>query len=228
MEPLKTQLTNKYKNKKIRNKKMKLLVLTAHPDDEISCLGMIEKAKSQKGDVLLICFTAQNETRLKEFNAACEFLKIKGINFELEDGSLHLSGEKRQELINKIKEFKPDTVICQSDIDYHPDHKKVNEIAKDVVEFARHNSNWKVKDFLMCESGNLFSYPDVIIEFDDEVMKKKKKLWEIHASQIENKRDKEYYFRFTEHKAQLRGCQIGKKYGEAYMRIPMPIHGDFY
>ena len=209
---------------------MRLLILTAHPDDEISCLGMIEKAKKENGEVLLICFTAQNEQRLKEFNKACEFLGIRGINLELEDGFLNLTSDLRRKLIRIIKEFKPDTVICQSDVDYHPDHKKVNEIAKDIVEFARHNAlpEWTLKDFFKFETGNMLPDPDYIIEFDDSVMEKKKKLWEIHASQTSNQRDKEYYLRFLEHKAQLRGCQIGKKYGEAYKRIPLPIHGDFY
>ncbi|MBU2497163.1 MAG: PIG-L family deacetylase [Nanoarchaeota archaeon] len=207
---------------------MKLLVLTAHPDDEITCLGMIEKAKKENGEVLIICFTAQNETRIKEFNASCEFLGIKGINLGLEDGSLHLSAEKSQELINKIKEFKPSVVICQSDIDYHPDHKKVNAIAQDVVEFARHNKACEIKEFMKWESTNLFSYPDYILEISDEIIEKKKKLWEIHASQIANEKDKNYYLNFLEARARLRGIQIGKKYGEAYMRIPLPIHGDFY
>lgn len=208
---------------------MKLLVLTAHPDDEIACLGMIEKAKKE-GEVLLICFTAQNNTRVKEFNSACDFLKIKGINLELEDGSLSITGEIRKKLINIIRDFKPDTVICQSDEDYHPDHKKVYIIAKDIIEFARMNAKpeWEIKKFMKWESSNLFTDPHIILEFDKSVMDKKIKLWEIHASQTSNDKDKNYYLNFLEHKSRMRGSQIAKHYGEAYKNIPLIINGEFY
>lgn len=209
---------------------MKLLVFTAHPDDEIACLGMIEKAKQEGGEVLIVCFVEKEPIRTEEFNKACEFLGVKGIALKLEDCVLTLPRKVWWKLIEIIREFKPDTVICHSDIDYHPDHKKVNEIAQNVVEFARHSPQprWEVKDFLMWESSNLFSYPEVIIEINDDVIGKKKKLWDIHNSQTVDERRKRYYLDFLEARARIRGTQIGKKYGEAYMRIPMPIHGDFY
>ena len=208
---------------------MRLIVFTAHPDDEIACLGMIEKVKKE-GEVLLICFTAQNETRINEFNSACNFLGIKGINLELEDGSIFISSQVRQRLINIIKDFKPDIIICQSDEDYHPDHKAVNKIVKEVVEFARHNAKpkWEIKSFMKWESTNLFTDPHMILEFDKSVMEKKIKLWEIHASQTSIERDKNYYLNFLEHKSRARGAQIAKFYGEAYKNIPLVINGEFY
>ena len=208
---------------------MRLLVFTAHPDDEIACLGMIEKAKKE-GEVLLICFTSQNETRIKEFNSACEFLEIKGINLGLEDGMLTITGAIRKKLIDMIKEFKPDVVMCHSDEDYHPDHKKVNAIARDVVEFSRQNAKpeWELKEFMIWDSTNLFTNPHFTLGFEEDVMDKKKKLWDIHSSQTSNDRDKKYYLNFLEYKSRLRGAQIREKYGESYKKIPLVINGDFY
>lgn len=207
---------------------MRLLVFTAHPDDEIACLAMIEKIR-KSGEVLLVCFTAENEARLKEFEAACKFLKIKGINLGLEDGMIIVTKKIKENLVEIIRKFKPDIVICQSDEDYHPDHKKVFSVAKEVVEFARRKTDgWKVKEFMKWESVNLFTNPEIIMGFDETVMKKKKKLWQIHKSQIKSKKAKTFYLNFLEYRSRLRGTQIGKKYGEAYKRIPLPVHGDFY
>lgn len=205
---------------------MKILVLIAHPDDEVSCAGLLAKNNLEGGESLILCFTG-DEIRHKELKASCKLLKCKLIHFQFDELNIPYNTKLRKKLIEIIRGFKPDISIIQSD-DYHLDHQKVNKMALDVLEFAAHSKNgWLTPKILELESSNILPYPDVVFDISKE-FPIKKRVFKKHMSQTVEKSFGGYYLKNIQAKAKLRGVLIGTKFGEAYKLHNLSIKGDFY
>ena len=120
--------------------KYDILAFGAHPDDvELGCGGTIAKSLNQNKKVGIIDLTRGElgtrgsvETRNKESSKAN---KILGINFrenlDFKDG--FFKNDKKHQLItiSKIRELKPDIVLCNSSEDRHIDHGKGSSLVND-------------------------------------------------------------------------------------------------
>ena len=126
---------------------MKILVIVAHPDDEVlGCGGAIASYTNQGHEVTSVIFTfGENanlnespktlaKTRSKESIRAGKILGVKKMYFlGLPDNTL--SEEIKDEdlskkILNIIKEIKPDIILTHSLDDYHPAHRNVAKLIK--------------------------------------------------------------------------------------------------
>jgi LmbE family N-acetylglucosaminyl deacetylase len=136
---------------------MKILVIVAHPDDEVlGCGGAIASYSNQGHDVTSVIFTyGENanlnespkklaKTRSKESIRAGKILGVKKMYFlGLPDNTL--SDEIKDEdlsikIIKIIKERKPNIILTHSLDDYHPAHRNVAKLIKKIVADNKLNS----------------------------------------------------------------------------------------
>tara|TARA_Y100001958_G_C21162611_1_gene496140 strand:- start:89 stop:763 length:675 start_codon:yes stop_codon:yes gene_type:complete len=144
-------------------KKKKILVVAAHPDDELLGCGGTLALLSKKNKIFALFFTdgvsarkvknSKNAEKRKE--NSLKSLKIIGIkkskflNFpdnELDKVPL-LKITKEIEII--IKNFKPDTIFTHSNVDLNIDHEI---ISRAVVTATRPKPNFCVKNILLFET----------------------------------------------------------------------------
>ena len=144
-------------------KKKKILVVAAHPDDELLGCGGTLALLSKKNKIFTLFFTdgvsarkvknSKNVEKRKE--NSLKSLKIIGIkkskflNFpdnELDKVPL-LKITKEIEII--IKNFKPDTIFTHSNADLNIDHEI---ISRAVVTATRPKPNFCVKNILLFET----------------------------------------------------------------------------
>ena len=122
------------------NQKLDLLVMGAHPDDaELGAGATIAKEVSLGKRVGILDFTrgelgtrGNAETRDLESALAAKLLGVcvrENMNFK--DGFFVNDQEHQLALIQKIRTFKPEVVICNAVHDRHIDHAKGSKLASD-------------------------------------------------------------------------------------------------
>lgn len=128
----------------------KVLVVAAHPDDELLGIGGIVKKHTMSGDIVRSVIVCEGESLrygkdVGQINAIEEAAKILGVEkvYCLNLPDQRLDTFTLTEIINLLEniseEFKPDTIYCQSWTDANRDHKILFEAAN--VAF-RPTSEW--------------------------------------------------------------------------------------
>jgi len=129
----------------------RMMVVTAHPDDEASSFGGSLRLYQERGvETCVICLTAGQaathrgsarsdqelgELRRKEFAAACEILKVShGIMLDYPDGQLHRLEMQRvvSDLSRRIREFRPQVLLtfdAAGSVTGHTDHTMASMFA---------------------------------------------------------------------------------------------------
>lgn len=120
--------------------KVDILAIGAHPDDvELGCGGTIAKLISEGKKVAIIDLTegelgtrGTNETRALE---AAESSRILGIsareNLKMKDGFIINSQEYQFRVVEMIRKYQPEIVLCNAIDDRHPDHAKAAKLVSD-------------------------------------------------------------------------------------------------
>lgn len=118
------------------DKKLKILVTGAHPDDpEMGCGGVIARYVAEGHEVKLLYLTrgergikgkSIEETaniRTKEALEASSILKTKPLFFGQIDGDALVTVGWREKMIEVLKTESPDIIFTHWPIDTHPDHQ---------------------------------------------------------------------------------------------------------
>jgi len=222
----------------------KVLVIAAHPDDDIlGCGGLISKYQSS-GVVFKIVFIGEGSTcrfedpacdeaqidieqRNLSASKALKFLKVENIEFNnLPCGRLD---QTPIIVINKIiekaiKDFIPDTLLTHSPYDANNDHKIVFNAA---IMATRPGAKNHVKTLMSFEvlSSSEWTFidtfkPNYFEELDENHIESKWQALSIYESEI-----KSYPFPRSKEGvkalAMLRGMQSGFKFAEAFHLIRM-------
>jgi len=130
---------------------LRMMIVTAHPDDEASSFGGSLRFYSDRGvETCVICLTpgqaatyrggARSDQELaairrKEFAAACEILKVsRGIVLDYTDGQLHRLEMQRvvSDLVLRIREFRPQVMLTfdpGGGVTGHTDHSMASIFA---------------------------------------------------------------------------------------------------
>lgn len=220
----------------------KILVIAAHPDDEmLGCGGTILKL-SRKGAKIRVLFLGEGSTcRFKdpESAEALEAVKLRnsaalkslaaiGINdykfCNLPCGRFDQVPiiEINKLIENEIQEFKPDKLFTHSDTDSNNDHRIVYRAS---IMATRPCNDYVVSQLLCYEvlSSSEWSYgesfnPNYFVELEHIDIEQKWKALKCYADEM-----REYPFpRSYEgvlNLAMQRGMQCGKKYAEAFKLI---------
>ena len=220
----------------------KVLILAAHPDDDIlGCGGFISKNKNKLefkvvfiGEGSSCRFNYVNldkniDNKINQRNnyaiKALQYLKIKKYKFyNLPCGRLDTIPiiDIAKIIEKEIKSFKPDTIITHSDKDVNNDHFIVNKATIQATRPGALNSINTLMSYEVLSSTEWkFSEnfkPNYFIQLDDKNIKEKINSFKIYKSEIK---------KFPHPRSILgiktlsmyRGMQIGSKYAEAFKII---------
>lgn len=118
--------------------KLDILVLAAHPDDaELSCSGTILKHLAAGKKVGLVDLTrgelgTRGSADLRDEEAA-ESARIMGLtvreNLRMRDGFFANDEAHQLQVIQVLRKYQPEIVLCNAQDDRHPDHAKGSELA---------------------------------------------------------------------------------------------------
>ena len=117
-----------------------ILAFGAHPDDiELGCAGTIALSVSQGKSVVAIDLTKGElgtrgsiTKRLQEAEKASEILGIDTReNLEFKDGFFLNDETHQMAVIQKIRFFRPEIILCNAIRDRHIDHEKGNKLVND-------------------------------------------------------------------------------------------------
>jgi bacillithiol biosynthesis deacetylase BshB1 len=120
--------------------KVDILAFGAHPDDvELGCGGTISKAIHAGKTVGIIDLSrgelgtrGSAEIRAIEATNAAEILGVKiRENLNLPDGFIFNNKENQLKIIEKIRQYQPEIVLCNAIADRHIDHGKSNTLVRE-------------------------------------------------------------------------------------------------
>lgn len=121
-------------------KKLDILVFAAHPDDaELGAGGTIAKEVALGKKVGVVDLTRGElgtrgtpEIRAEEAQKAAEILGLSAReNLGLADGFFEINKENQLLLIQKIRQYQPETVLCNAIEDRHIDHGRGSRLASE-------------------------------------------------------------------------------------------------
>ena len=122
-----------------------ILAFGAHPDDvEISCAATILKAIEEGKKVGIVDLTAgelgsrgSKESRIMEAEQASRLLGLS-IRENLEFRDCHFQNDEwhRLKIIEKIRQYRPHTVLVNSPNDRHPDHAKASVLVREACFYS--------------------------------------------------------------------------------------------
>jgi len=211
----------------------RILVVCAHPDDEVLGIGgtLILEAKTKKIFVLIIAdgessrgnFSRVN-VRKKQAKNACSIIGINKLEFlDYPDQKLDVinSLEISQKIENVIKKWKPNTVYTHSNNDLNQDHRKVFEATSIAV---RPLPESRIKKFYCFETMSSTEWgfnekfnPNCFVNIESVINKKLKAVSQYkqeireypHPRSIESIKNRAKYW----------GTIVGIRYAEAFQMI---------
>ena len=173
--------------------KIDILAFGAHPDDvELSCGGTIFKEIQNGKTVGIIDLTKGElgtrgtaETRKVE---AANAAKILGVSFRenlnFSDGFIMNDKAHQLEIIKKIRQYRPEIVLCNAVDDRHTDHGKASQLVSDacflsgLVKIETHSDGkknlqapWRPKSiYHYIQWKNL--QPDFVVDISSQIDQK--------------------------------------------------------
>ena len=189
----------------IQEKKLRVVIFGAHPDDPDKAGGTACKWALLGYDVLMVSVTngdAGHQTikpkelakiRREEARKAGEVIGVRYITLNNHDGQLMPTYENRLQIIRIIREQKADIVICPRPYDYHPDHRYTGVLVLDAAYMVTVPTILpkvpiveKNPLFLFMSDGFIHPEPfkaDVCVDIDD-VIEKKMDMYHQHKTQM--------------------------------------------
>tara|TARA_Y100000589_G_C27197207_1_gene647421 strand:- start:4035 stop:4724 length:690 start_codon:yes stop_codon:yes gene_type:complete len=221
-----------------------ILVIAAHPDDEVlGCGGSILR-HSQEGDKVYVVIAAEGLTSRQKkrnrdsvsrelddliisANKAAEILEVSGIDFlELPDN--RLDSLDRLDLIKlieeKIRKYQPEIVYTHHSGDVNVDHRRLYEATITSCRPMPGNTVKRILTYEVLSSTDwqpkgAYDYfqPNVFIDISSQFQKKMQAL-NIYSSEM-REWPHSRSIKAVEHLARLRGSQVGKEAVEAFNLI---------
>lgn len=125
--------------------KLHILAIAAHPDDvELSCAGTLLKHTALGYDCGILDLTAGElgtrgsaELRLEEAAEAARILGLKvRDNLKMADGFFKNDQEHQLQIIKKIRQYRPEIVLCNAVSDRHPDHGRASSLVSEACFYS--------------------------------------------------------------------------------------------
>ena len=221
----------------------RILVFAAHQDDETIGCGASLKRWSGEGSYIRVVFMTTGDTgvdqtrkynnkniikkRMREASAACKILGVSEVS-TLSIPCQKVTNDQKtfHKVIKEIRQFKPDLILTHSEEDKHRDHRTTSEIVREASWKACENIHpelgeiWRASDVWAFEISDLLQRVDFVVDVTNTYTFKQK-AFRKYSSQ------KNIIAGLLGHAkglSSVRGYTIGKKHGEAFMRIsPFPI-----
>lgn len=188
------------------NRSLRVLVIGAHPDDcDISAGGTAALYAFQGHTVLLVSVTNGDAghhemggavlatRRLAEAQAAGNVIGVEYRVLDNHDGQLLPTLERRYQIIDLIRGFRPDLILLPRPNDYHPDHRYTSQLVQDaaymvtvpnVCAFSPHLPKDPVMAYVSDHFQKPYPFtPTVVVPIDD-VIEQKIAMLDAHVSQF--------------------------------------------
>lgn len=208
--------------------KKRILLITAHPDDETSCLGSLIKLKNINWEIYQVVLTDAGEGGVKASIREKEMRKVgqalgmeKVYYFKEEDLNLVYSKDLMLSLVRVIRQVQPKRIILMNRADYHPDHKAAYKLGIAAVRWAasgiRPDLGQPFRASTILQMGGMIITRPHIIEDVTDVVEKKIELLKLHGSQASTKMIDFEMASMTYHGYHMRS---GGKFGEPFEYCP--------
>jgi len=222
--------------------KLEILAFAAHPDDiELAASGTLMTHIAQGKKVGIVDLTkgelgsrGSAEIRTKEASIASELMNLDArVNIDLGDGFFNNTEKELLKVIEQIRHFQPDVVLCNAVNDRHPDHGRGSELVTRACFLSglvkietKHNGEsqalWRPNAVYHYIQDNWID-PDFVVDISD-VFDKKMKAINAYGSQFYNPKSGQpetpisspEFIEYIKGRAISFGRLIGAKYGEGF------------
>jgi len=228
--------------------KLDILAFGAHPDDvELGCSGTLYSLYLQGKKVGIIDFTkgelgtrGTEETRKIEADNAKNILQIEiRENLGFPDGFFENTKAYQLKIIEKIRMYKPEIVLCNAVLDRHPDHGKASKLVSDscflsgLKKIETQYNAWRPKHiFHYIQWENL--KPDFCIDISHTIDKKvesclayKTQFYDENSSEQETPITSKNFLESIKYRAQDLGRLVGVDYAEGFTTEKYPTFINF-
>ena len=223
--------------------KLDILAFAAHPDDiELACSGTLIKHIKNGSKVGIIDLTegelGSRGSRELRYEEAANATKIIGNivreNLNLGDGFFEVEEKSMMKVIEMIRKYQPDIILCNAISDRHPDHGRGSELVKRAAFLSgllkietsidgKSQEKWRPKQVFHYIQDEYIE-PDFVIDISDEMEGKMKSIL-AYSSQFFNPESKEpqtpissqEFMDFLDGRARQFGRTIGAKHGEGFI-----------
>lgn len=222
--------------------KLNILAFGVHPDDvELGCAGLLINQIRNGEKVGIVDLTlgemgtrGTSEIRLQE---AAEAAKIIGSsireNLQLSDCFFENDRTAKLKVIESIRNYQPEIVICNARTDRHPDHGRSNQLVEDAcflsglikIETQRNQINqtpWRPK-LVLHYIQDRFIKPDIVVDVTDawearmaSIMAHKSQLYNPDSDEPETYIASKAFFDNISARAMEFGRPCGFKYAEGF------------
>jgi len=233
--------------------KLDILAFGVHPDDvELGCSGTILASVAEGKKVGIIDLTQGElgtrgtvETRKTEAADAAKVLKVAvRENLEMADGFFKNDESHQRKVIEAIRKYRPEIVLCNSIEDRHPDHGRSAQLVEDaaflsglrkIETFAEgeKQQEWRPK-YIFHYIQDRFLQPDFVFDISDFIEEKMKSVlcyktqfYNPDLNEPETYISSPEFFESVKARAMMLGKRIGVKYGEGYITRKMVGIGSF-
>ena len=229
--------------------KIDILAIGAHPDDvELGCSGTIAKEISNNKKVGILDLTkgelgtrGSAEIREKEANEAAKILNVafrENLNFK--DGFFKNDEEHQLKLIQAIRKYKPDIILCNAIDDRHIDHPRAAKLVIDscfLSGLKKIVTTYDNKEQEPWRPVNIFHYiqwkslkPDFVVDISNQ-FKTKIKAVKAFKSQFYNENEPVHntpistknFLDSIEYRARDLGRLTNVDYAEGFISARLPL-----
>lgn len=224
--------------------KLDILIFSAHPDDaELACGGTILKHIAEGYKVGIVDLThgelgtrGTPEIRDQEAQAAAQILGLSArVNIGLRDGFFTTSEAECLAVIQEIRRYQPEIIICNATSDRHPDHKRGQELVVkagflsglrkiETLSAGLSQQAWRAKKCFSYVQDQYIK-PDFIVDVTQYWEQKqiaikayKSQFWNPESDEPASYISSEDFMDFIESRSREMGHAIGAKHGEGFVK----------
>ena len=210
-------------------KKLRVVVFGAHPDDpESGCGGLIAQLTGKRHEVIVAyatCFRGERKigkepeatVRRREATAACQILGAKPHFFDYAHEKLQADAATLEAVSAWLKKVRPDVVVTHWPLDTHPNHHVTSSL---VWQCYLAEKSWSLYAFeVMTDRQTQAFRPELYLDIEG-VRPLKRRALDCHQSQ---KPDAIWEVHEAMHRR--RGRECGVKHAEAYVLLGRPKNG---
>lgn len=227
--------------------KTDILAFGVHPDDvELGCSGTILASVAEGKKVGIIDLTkgelgtrGSAEIRKEEAANAAKVLQVTvRENLEMADGFFQNDENHKRKVIEVIRKYRPEIVLCNSIEDRHPDHGRSAELVEDAAFLSglrkidtffrgEKQQEWRPK-YIFHYLQDRFLQPDFVFDISDfmegklkSVLCYKTQFYNPDLDEPETYISSPDFLEAVKARAMMLGKRIGVKYAEGYISKKM-------
>ena len=213
------------KENRASERKLKIVVVGAHPDDPETGCGGTMSLLATEGHEVVSAYLTRGEAgihgktyeeaariRTNEALEACKIMKAKAVFLKQIDGSCEITAKRYTEMYDFLKAEKPDLVFTHWPIDQHRDHRICSVLVYDA--WLNLKKEFELYYFEVESGGQTQNFPPTNFVDITPVIEMKHAACNCHVSQ-----DMAHvYSEYHEQMEKFRGLQANCKYAEAFIR----------